>query len=92
MLLAVFVGSLAFPALFAGLIAASGYNAALLTVAAATFATGIYVYARLRRPPQNNPPPPCRRGAGGSIPRVGTTLHLTHLLQHPPYPGSPSAQ
>jgi len=45
----VFVGSLAFPALFAGLIALSGYNAALLTVAAATFATGIYVYARLSR-------------------------------------------
>ena len=45
----VFVGSLAFPALFAGLIAASGYNAALLTVAAATFATGIYVYVSLSR-------------------------------------------
>ncbi|GBE42819.1 major Facilitator Superfamily protein [bacterium BMS3Bbin10] len=45
----VFVGSLAFPALFAGLIAVSGYNAALLSVAAATFVTGIYVYARLSR-------------------------------------------
>jgi len=43
----VFVGSLAFPALFAGLIAVSGYNAALLSVAAATFVTGIYVYVRL---------------------------------------------
>ena len=45
----VFVGSLAFPALFAGLIAVSGYDAALLTVAAATFVTGIYVYVRLSR-------------------------------------------
>ncbi|MCH8239633.1 MAG: hypothetical protein IIB62_06210 [Proteobacteria bacterium] len=53
-----FVGSLAFPAIFAGLIAASGYTAALLTVAAATFATGIYVYMSLSRAPQNNPPSP----------------------------------
>jgi len=45
----VFAGSLAFPAMFAGLVALSGYNAALLSVAAITFVTGIYVYARLSR-------------------------------------------
>lgn len=45
----VFVGSLAFPALFAGLIAVSGYDAALLSVAAITFVTGLYVYVRLSR-------------------------------------------
>ena len=43
----VFFGSLAFPAVFAGLIALSGYNLALLAVAAVTFVTGIYIYLRL---------------------------------------------
>ncbi|GAB4227345.1 MAG: MFS transporter [Methyloligellaceae bacterium] len=44
----VFVGSLAFPALFSGLVALSGYGAALLTVAAATAISGVYVYLRLK--------------------------------------------
>ncbi len=43
----VFLGSLAFPALFAGLVAVSGYDLALLSVAAATLAAGGYVYLRL---------------------------------------------
>lgn len=43
----VFLGSLAFPALFAGLVALSGYDAALLSVAAATFIAAIYVYVTL---------------------------------------------
>ncbi len=44
----VFIGSLAFPALFAGLVAASGYDAALLSAAVVTFVTGIYISLRLR--------------------------------------------
>jgi len=45
----VFLGSLAFPALFAGLIALSGYNAALLCVAVVNAFTAVYVYQRLNR-------------------------------------------
>lgn len=43
----VFLGSLAFPAVFAGLVAASGYNAALLSVALVTAVTAVYIYLRL---------------------------------------------
>ena len=43
----VFFGSLLFPALFAGLVGLSGYDAALLTVAAATLIAAIYVYVKL---------------------------------------------
>lgn len=43
----VFMGSLLFPALFAGLVALSGYDAALLTVAAATVVAAVYVYLKL---------------------------------------------
>ena len=45
----VFIGSLAFPAIFTGLIALSGYNAALLSVAVVNVLAGIYVYVRLNR-------------------------------------------
>lgn len=45
----VFLGSLAFPALFAGLIALSGYNAALLSVAVANVMAAVYVYRQLNR-------------------------------------------
>ncbi len=44
----IFLGSLAFPAIFAGLVALSGYNAALLAVAVVTLVTALYVYLRLR--------------------------------------------
>jgi MFS family permease len=44
----IFLGSLAFPAIFAGLVALSGYNAALLAVAMVTLVTALYVYLRLR--------------------------------------------
>ncbi|MDA7947958.1 MAG: MFS transporter [Hyphomicrobiaceae bacterium] len=43
----VFLGSLLFPALFAGLVALSGYDAALLSVAAVTLVAAIYVYVKL---------------------------------------------
>ena len=43
----VFFGSLLFPALFAGLVALSGYDAALLSVAAATLIAAVYVYVKL---------------------------------------------
>jgi len=43
----VFCGSLVFPALFAGLVALSGYDAALLCVAAATLIAAVYVYVKL---------------------------------------------
>lgn len=45
----VFIGSLLFPALFAGLIALSGYNAALLSVAVVNVGAAVYVYLRLSR-------------------------------------------
>ena len=45
----VFIGSLAFPAIFAGLIALSGYNAALLSVAAVNALAAVYVTLRLSR-------------------------------------------
>lgn len=44
----VFVGALSFPAVFTGLIAWSGYEAALRTVAAATALTSVYVFVALR--------------------------------------------
>lgn len=43
----IFLGSLAFPAVFAALVAASGYDAALLFVATVTVVTAVYVYLRL---------------------------------------------
>ncbi|MDH3581738.1 MAG: MFS transporter, partial [Hyphomicrobiales bacterium] len=43
----IFLGSLAFPAVFAALVAASGYDAALLFVATVTAVTAVYVYLRL---------------------------------------------
>jgi len=45
----VFIGSLAFPAVFAGLIALSGYNAALLSVAVVNILAAVYVTLRLSR-------------------------------------------
>lgn len=45
----VFLGSLAFPAIFAGLIALSGYNAALLGVAVVTVLAAVYVTLKLNR-------------------------------------------
>ena len=45
----VFLGSLAFPALFTGLLAASGYDLALLTVAIANAITAIYLFVTLNR-------------------------------------------
>jgi hypothetical protein len=45
----VFLGSLAFPAIFAGLIALSGYNAALLCVAVVNAFAAVYVYLRLNQ-------------------------------------------
>lgn len=45
----VFVGSLSFPAIFTGLLALSGYDAALLAVAAANAVTALYLFAKLRR-------------------------------------------
>lgn len=46
----VFLGSLAFPALYTALIAWSGYNAGLLTLAAVNGVTGVYIYLKLRQP------------------------------------------
>ena len=43
----VFFGSLVFPALFAGLVALSGYDAALISVAAATLVAALHVYVKL---------------------------------------------
>ena len=43
----IFLGSLAFPLVFAGLVAVSGYDAALLTIAAVTLVTAIYIYLSL---------------------------------------------
>lgn len=47
----VFIGSLAFPGVFTGLVAAFGYEAALLCVAAATALAGVYVLVKLSRSP-----------------------------------------
>lgn len=48
----VFLGALSFPAIFTGLIAWSGYEAALRAVAAATALTSVYVYLALRLSPK----------------------------------------
>jgi MFS family permease len=44
----VFIGSLAFPAFYSGMIAWSGYDAGLLTLAAVNAVTGVYVFIGLR--------------------------------------------
>lgn len=57
----VFIGALSFPAVFTGLIAWSGYEAALRTVAAATAITAVYVFVALRlaeKQRARNPRPP----------------------------------
>ena len=46
----VFIGSLSFPAIFSGLLVLSGYDLALVSVAAVTAVTAIYVYLQLRKP------------------------------------------
>lgn len=43
----VFVGSLVFPAVFTAVTAVSGYDAALLSIATATFVASIYLYLKL---------------------------------------------
>lgn len=46
----VFIGSLAFPAAFTGLLVLSGYELALAGLAAATAVTAVYAWLKLRKP------------------------------------------